>query len=295
MIPIINRIGDRLNEYGKLVMFSHTIFSLPFGLLAMVWAYGGLPSMSMSAYILAALVAARTGANAFNRIADKEIDAKNPRTAGRPLQRRAVKLREAWAITIISFVILAFCAWRLNPLCLALLPLALGIFVLYSYTKRFTWLCHFVLGLACGGAPVGAWAAATGTLSLTAFALGGAVCFWVAGFDIIYATADIEFDRRERLHSVPARFGRDKALNIAALNHAASLGCLLFIAIIAPRGLLYFAGIAAAAALMALEHAGARGIIKLKFQFISYGVNQLVSIVFFTFALADFLFTANVI
>lgn len=277
----------RINEYGRLVMFSHTMFSLPFGLLSMVWAVGGWPNMSIFVYILVALVAARTGANAFNRIADKDIDAKNPRTATRSLPQQRVKVREAWAITIVSFAILALCAYLLNPLCLALLPLALTIFVVYSYTKRFTWTCHFILGLACGGAPVGAWAAASGSLSLVAFALGGAVCFWVAGFDIIYATADIEFDRKERLHSVPARFGREKALKIAALSHAASLGCLLFIPLVASRGPLYFAGIAVAAGLMALEHAGARGFVRLRVNFINYGINQIVSLVFFGFAIAD--------
>ncbi|GHU88375.1 4-hydroxybenzoate octaprenyltransferase [Clostridia bacterium] len=277
---------SKLKNLGKLVMFSHTIFSLPFGLIAMLWARGGVPPLGTFLYILAALVFARNGANAFNRIADRKIDAENPRTANRPLQSGTVKLRDARIIVIICFAALAFCAWRLNTLCLLLLPLAIFIFVFYSYTKRFTWLCHFILGLACGGAPVGAWAAVTGTLTLTPFLLGGAVCFWVAGFDIIYATQDIDFDRSRKLRSVPARFGKTHALVIAALSHAAAVGCLLILALF--RGWWYLLGVAAVSGLLAVEHY--MTFTGKKINFIAYNMNQIVSVTFLFFAISDFIF-----
>lgn len=281
----------RLRGYGELVMFSHTVFSLPFGLLSMVWAAGGVPRLRTFVVILLALVFARNGANAFNRIADLRFDAKNERTANRPLPRGAVRLWEAWAITIGCFAGLALCAWLLNPLCLMLLPLALFLFVFYSYTKRFTWLTHFVLGLACGGAPVGAWAAVTGSLHLLPFVLGGAVCFWVAGFDILYATQDIDFDRREGLHSVPARFGLAGALWIARFSHAAAVGCLLFVTLLRPQGAPYLAGVAAVSALLFIEHwcmSAGGGKNRKKMNFITYNMNQIVSLTFFGFSMLDF-------
>lgn len=285
---VFKKIRERLSSYGKLVMFSHTIFSLPFGLISMIWAAEGIPSLRLFIYIIVALVAARNGANAFNRIADRNIDPKNKRTANRPLNTGKVKLGEAWAITVFCFMVLAFCAWKLNILCLMLLPLALFIFFFYSYTKRFTWLCHFILGLACGGAPVGAWAAVTGSLKFLPFALGGAVCFWVAGFDIIYATQDIEFDRKEGLHSVPARFGFNNALWIARFSHAASIGCLLFICLLKPVGILYLAGVAAVTVLLFIEHIGILPENKEKMNFVTYNMNQIVSVTFFVFSMLDF-------
>lgn len=287
---VFSHVLKRLQSYGKLVMFSHTIFSLPFGLIAMIWAAEGIPSLRTFVYILIALVCARNAANAFNRIADRKIDAKNDRTADRPLPRGKVDLKEAWAITIFCFAALAFCAWQLNMLCLALLPLAIFIFVFYSYTKRFTWLCHFILGLACGGAPVGAWAAVTGSLEFLPFALGGAVCFWVAGFDIIYATQDIEFDRREGLQSIPARFGLNGALWIARFSHAAAIGCLLFIFLLQPVGVLYFLGVAVVAVLLIIEHMSIRPKNRKKMNFVTYNMNQIVSVTFFIFAMLDFIY-----
>ena len=136
-----------------------------------------------------------------------------------------IKLYEAVAVTIFCFIIMGIAAYMLNMLCFILLPFAIALFIIYSYSKRFTWLCHFILGVACGGAPVGAWLAVTGQLALEPFLLGAAVCFWVAGFDIIYATQDIAFDRKEGLYSVPARFGLKTSLWIARASHGL---CVLF-------------------------------------------------------------------
>ena len=288
MNMVLTKLRERLGGYSRLVMFSHTVFSLPFGLISMLWAYGGVPPLKLFILILAALVFARNGANAFNRVADRKIDARNERTALRPLQTGEVRLREAWIITILCFAGLAVCAWFLNPLCLILLPLALFVFVFYSYTKRFTWLCHFVLGLACGGAPVGAWAAAAGSLSLVPFALGGAMTFWVAGFDIIYATQDIDFDRREGLFSVPARFGLKNGLRIAAASHAAAVACLIAASALRPQGILYFAGILAVSALLVFEHLSVRPSSRRRMSFVAYSMNQIVSVTFFVFAALDF-------
>lgn len=282
-------VFSRLKKYGKLVMFSHTLFSLPFGLIGMLWAAGGIPRTSTFLYVFAALVFARNGANAFNRIADRKIDAKNPRTADRPLQTGNVRLIEAWAITILCFAGLSFCAYRLNLLCLILLPFAIGIFVLYSYTKRFTWLCHFVLGLACGGAPVGAWIAVTGKFALIPFVLGAAVCLWVGGFDIIYATQDIAFDRRENLHSIPARFGLVPALWIATLSHMAAIIFLTLPVLLMPeRTWIYLAGVFVTAGLLIIEHYNVAPENKGKMLFASYHINQIVSVQFFLFVAVDF-------
>ncbi len=162
-------ILTRLRRYGELTLFSHTLFSLPFGLLAMIWAADGLPPLKTFFWILLALVGARNGANAFNRIADLALDKKNPRTSGRPLADGRVSMTEAVILTLLCFGLLVLSAAMLNPLCLGLCPLAIGIFLFYSYTKRFTWLCHFVLGAACGGAPLGAWMAVRGMTTSTAY------------------------------------------------------------------------------------------------------------------------------
>ncbi len=280
---------SKINNYGKLVMFSHTIFSLPFGIIAMLWAANGVPHASTFFYIFLALVAARNGANAFNRIADRAIDIKNERTSKRVLVTGQVKLWEAYAITAVCFLVLAFSAYMLNTLCLILLPFALGIFLLYSYTKRFTWLCHYVLGVACGGAPVGAWIAVTGKIELVPLVLGAAVCMWIAGFDIIYATQDIEFDRKERLHSVPAKFGLATALWISRVSHIISICLLTSCYFLMDRGIFYLVGCFASAVLLAIEHFNVAPQNRNKMIFASYSINQILSLVFFAFAMLDFL------
>lgn len=286
----IRKIMEKLDSYGRLVMFSHTVFSLPFGLIAMLWAAKGLPRVSVFVYIFLALVFARNGANAFNRIADRKIDVKNERTAQRPLQTGRIKLAEAWVLTIFCFAGLFVCAYLLNPLCLILAPLAIGLFVFYSYSKRITWLCHFILGVCCGGAPVGAWIAVTGKFALVPFVLGAAVSFWICGFDIIYATQDIEFDRKEGLHSIPARFGLKGGLILARLSHLAALFFLGLPYFLMPeRTVVYLLGVAAAAVLLVIEHYNVAPENKSKMMLASYHINQIVSVVFFAFAIMDFL------
>lgn len=279
----------RLRRYGELVLFSHTLFSLPFGLLSMLWTAEGLPDFATFFWILLALIGARNGANAFNRIADLRFDQKNPRTSGRPLADGRVSLGEAVLLTIACFALLIFAAAQLNRLCLLLSPLAVGLFLLYSYTKRFTCLCHFFLGLCCGGAPVGAALAVEGRFTLLSFLLGGAVLFWVAGFDILYALQDIDFDRQERLHSVPARFGQRPALLISAGCHILAVGLLAAVCGFRPVGGFYWAGLLAVSLLLLLEHMDVEPRNPRRMRFAAYHLNQMVSLVFFFFALLDML------
>ncbi len=281
-------VFDKLKKYGELVMFSHTLFSLPFGLTAMLWAADGLPELRVFFWILVALFGARNGANAFNRIADRHIDQRNERTKDRHLPSGSVRVYEAYGITALCFLLMAFAAYMLNLTCLILLPFAIVLFIFYSYSKRFTWLCHFILGTACGGAPVGAWIAVTGGITFMPLFLGAAVCFWVAGFDIIYATQDIEFGRKEGLCSIPARFGLKNALWMARASHAMHILCLLAIYILMPRGIFFLMGIIVSVILLCMEHYNVIPENKNKMIFASYHINQVLSVVFFIFAMIDF-------
>jgi 4-hydroxybenzoate polyprenyltransferase len=199
-------VRAKLWTYGELVMFSHTLFSLPFALIAMFLAAEGLPSFHVFLWSMVALFAGRNGANSLNRWVDASFDAKNPRTKGRHIPSGKVKAREALAIAIACFALFVFAAAQLNRLCLILSPVALLLFIAYSYTKRFTWLCHLVLGITCAGAPVGAWLAVTGSFHYIPILFAVAVTLWIAGFDIIYGTQDFDFDRREDSSPYP-RFG----------------------------------------------------------------------------------------
>lgn len=226
-----------VRDFLDLIRFEHTIFALPFAYLGMLLAANGWPSWSQFLWITLAMAAARTLAMGFNRIADRMIDARNPRTAIRPLITGSISLRTAWAGTLVAAVILALTAWQLGPLPWKLLPGAYIFLFGYSFTKRFTWLSHFILGFTDGLAPVGAWAAIRGTLftsdDLPAWVLLGVVTLWIGGFDLIYACQDVAFDRQEGLQSIPAKFGVALSLQLSAISHLltaallASLGWLL--------------------------------------------------------------------
>lgn len=277
----------KLKSYGELVMFSHTLFSLPFVLIGMIWAADGLPSAVTIFWILFALTGARNGANALNRIVDKDIDKKNVRTANRHLPKGLVKEYEAWGIVLLCFLIFVISSLKLNPLCFMLSPVALFLFTIYSYTKRFTWICHIVLGITCGGAPVGAWLAVTGKFALAPIILGAVVALWVAGFDIIYATQDIEFDRKAGLFSIPARFGLKGALYISTLFHAIMILLLISLHFIMHTGFIYLFGILISAILLAFEHYIVSPTNEKKMKFASYHINQIVSVLIFIFTALD--------
>ncbi len=285
----MEKIKDKLVDYGHLVMFTHSIFSLPFAVIAMLWANNQLPSFYQLFWILLALVGARNGANAFNRFADKDFDKKNPRTANREIPSGKVESKEALYITIAGMCLLVVSAFMLNWLCVVLLPVAIGLLLFYSYTKRYTWMCHFILGACCGGAPVGAWIAMKGPLTITPFIFGAIVTFWVAGFDIIYATQDIDFDLENDLKSVPARFGLEDALMIAKYSHMIA-ACLLFsLYFLEERSLVYLIGVFVISGLMAVEHYNVNPNNRKIIEFKAYSINQIISLVFLAFGLIDFI------
>lgn len=212
-----------VRAFFDLIKFEHTIFALPFAYLGMVLAASGWPTWAQFFWITAAMAAARTLAMGFNRIADRFWDARNPRTATRPLVTGAISLRTAWVGTILAGVGLLVAAWQLGPLALALAPGAILFLVGYSFTKHFTVLSHYILGFTDGLAPAGAWVAVRGSLftaeDLPAWLLVGIVTLWIGGFDLIYACQDVDFDRQYRLHAFPARYGVGAALTLSTLSH----------------------------------------------------------------------------
>ena len=220
----------------------------------MVLAAGGWPGWHAVAWVTAAMVGARTCAMATNRVVDRWIDAANPRTAARHLPRGLLRVGEVRALAIGGALLLLVAAWRLNPLCLALAPLALVFLVGYNYTKRFTWTSHWILGFTDGIAAAGGWIAVRGAFDAPAIILWFALTVWIAGFDLIYACQDVEVDHAQGLHSVPARFGVPAALAAARVNHALTAVALALLGWLTGLGLLYWLGWAAVVALLVYEH-----------------------------------------
>ncbi len=268
-------------------MLEHTLFSLPLAVCAFLLESAGRPPVMKVVWITAAIFGARNGANALNRLIDREIDAANPRTAGRDLPTGRVSAGSLWIFTAFCGVLFLVAAWQLNPLCLLLVPAGAVLIGGYSFTKRFTWLCHFWLGVTCSAAVMGSFLALSGRFEWRYFPLTIAAALWVAGFDIIYALQDIEHDRANGIHSVPARFGRGGALFISALCH---LGTLFFFSMnifFFELGYWYYAGVAVAAVILAAEHILAhRGNMKL-IPLAAYQLNQLLSPLFMIFAILD--------
>lgn len=284
----IKKLIRRLRMYGTLVMFSHTIFSLSFGLVAFLAASGGRPQIRTAFWAAVCFLGARTGANALNRAVDAKIDAKNPRTANRQIPRGEVSVRETVILTLVCFAAMVTGALMLNPLCLALSPAALFFMFIYSYTKRFTWLCHLVLGVTCACAPVGAWLAVTGVFSLPPLLLGAANCLWTAGFDILYGSQDYDFDRKNGLHSIPVRFGVAGALRISAGFHAAALFCLAAFRVAQPEmGLIFTFGLAGIAVLMIVQHTMVSPGHLENVNIASYSISQLTSLTLLVFGVID--------
>ena len=244
-----------LRTWARMVKLSHSVFALPFALsgCALAAARYGISARQVVLVVLA-MLAARNAAMGFNRLADHALDAENPRTAGRELPAGRLSRGVVWAFTLAlaaAFVVVAF---ALNPLCGALSPVALAMVLGYSYTKRFTWASHLVLGLALAIAPVGGWLAVAGRFALLPWLLAAAVLFWVAGFDTIYACQDEAFDRSRGLHSIPARFGIARALAIARGLHAASVLAMAAVGFAADLHPVYGVGLAVVAAVLVWEH-----------------------------------------
>jgi 4-hydroxybenzoate polyprenyltransferase len=276
--------------FGRMIKFEHTIFALPFALAAAaVAARGHGLTVARLAGIVIAMAAARTAAMGFNRIADRHIDAKNPRTARRELPAGAVTLRAAWTLTLVSAAAFVVAAALLGPLCLVLSPVALALLFGYSFTKRFTFLCHLFLGLAIAAGPAGAWIAVRGDFTLVPGLLMLAVACWIAGFDVLYALADRDFDRSAGLHSIPAKFGVAGALVISGVLHAVTLAALIALAPLAHLGAPYLVGVAIVASLLVYEHAIVRPSDLSRLDAAFFTLNGYVSVVFFIATLADVL------
>ena len=244
----------KLKTTMEMIKIEHTLFALPFAFLGALFAAQGFPEPMQIVWILVAMVAARSAAMAFNRLVDLPFDARNPRTAGRALPRKQLTPGFVVLFILVSVAAFVFAAAMLNRLALLLSPVALAIVFLYSFMKRFTWGTHFFLGLSLACAPVGAWVAIRGNITAVPLVLGFAVLLWVAGFDIIYACQDVDFDRAEPLYSIPKRFGIRPALWISAALHACMVILLAALFRHMALGILSLAGLAAVTALLAYEH-----------------------------------------
>jgi 4-hydroxybenzoate polyprenyltransferase len=274
----------------EMIKFSHTIFAFPFALMGVVLAAlesGAPPTLGQLFWICLAMVGARSGAMGLNRIIDARIDRQNPRTAGRHIPAGLVSLREAWLLVGGSFALLLLAAWMLNPLCFYLSPLALGLLFLYSYCKRFTALAHVVLGLCLAAAPIGAWIALRGDIAWPILALGAAVLFWVAGFDIFYALQDLEFDRQAGLHSIPAKLGAAGSIRLARVFHLLMVALLLALPFGTQLGWMYLCGVLVVVGLLVYEHLLVKADDLSRLDAAFFNMNGYISVTIFAFTLLD--------
>jgi 4-hydroxybenzoate polyprenyltransferase len=283
-----------LLRHANLVRLPHTVFALPFALVGVVLASYVAPiTIKAVAWVVLAFTTARFAAMGFNRIVDREIDARNPRTRSREIPSGAMTVREAGAAVVIASVVFVIAAWQLNPLCLALAPAALAWVLFYSYTKRFTRWSHLVLGVGLSIAPVGGYLAVTGAWSNPWWMLIGlavAVATWVGGFDILYALQDVSFDRENGLYSVPSTFGEANALGIARGLHLTTVAALALAGIGAGAGLVYFLGVIVAAGLLLYEHSLVKADDFSRLDAAFFTMNGVISIVFLGFVFTERLF-----
>lgn len=280
---------DKLVLYLKLIKFSHSIFALPFALTAAIIAASGIPSLRQILWIIIAMVGARSGAMGLNRIIDRKIDAENPRTASREIPAGKVRVADAVIFTIISFGVLVFAAYMLNPLCLKLSPVAIAVVFLYPYTKRFTWSSHFVLGLSLSAAPLGAWIAVRGTFDWQILPMAFAVIFWLAGFDVLYALQDLEFDKSSGLYSIPKKFGVKNTLALSNIFHFFAWSLLAFTGVIFGLGMFYWIGMALVAVLFIYEHLLVKPKDLSRLDMAFFNMNGYISMSVFIFTLLDYL------
>lgn len=250
MSSIITKIGVFL----EMIKFSHTVFALPFALTGALLAAGGIPTGRQVVWIVLAMVGARTAAMAMNRLIDAEIDARNPRTAVRAIPAGLIGKGLTFGFIVAATALMLWAAYMLNPLCLKLSPVALFFLILYSYCKRFTSLAHVVLGICLGAAPIGAWVAIRGAIEAPALLLGCVVLFWVAGFDILYALQDLDFDRAAGLHSIPVKLGVRGSLWAARIFHIIMIALLVALFNTMQLGSFFLVGIVVSTAMLLYEH-----------------------------------------
>jgi len=280
-------VWRRVRILLEAIKFEHTIFALPFALMGLIYASDGLPPARVLGWVLVAMVGARTAAMAFNRIADRDVDALNPRTRNRALPAGLLTVRQMATLMAIAILAFVYAAYQLNWLCFWLSPVALAIILGYSYSKRFTPLSHYWLGLSLGIAPSAAWIAVRGTLDLPPILLTLGVTFWVAGFDILYSLQDYEFDKQYGLRSLPETLGKARAIAVSRLSH---LLCVLFFAAAGwslGAGWLYYLGVAFAALMLAYEQSLVKPDDLSKLDIAFFTMNGYVSIGLFLFSLFD--------
>jgi 4-hydroxybenzoate polyprenyltransferase len=278
----------QLKEWAEMIKLEHTVFALPFALSGLILAAPKLPSLQTFFWTVIAFAGARAAAMTLNRIIDSKIDKLNPRTAERAIPAGRIKAGTATAAAVIAFGIMLLAASQLPKICLMLSPIAVIWLSIYSFTKRFTWLCHIVLGIALGGAALGGWVAADGSLGEAApWCLALAVSTWVAGFDIIYALQDVDFDRSQKLHSIPARFGVGNGLIISSLLHVVTVAALIAVGYFLALGLCYWLGVLLVAGMLIYEHRLISPADLSKINAAFFNVNGVVSILTFVIFLAD--------
>jgi 4-hydroxybenzoate polyprenyltransferase len=284
-VPVLRNLHTTL----EMIKWEHSIFALPFAMCGAMLAAGGWPPATKLAWIVVAMVAARSAAMAFNRLADASIDAENPRTNSRAIPAGALSPVFVRTFVLVACAVFVLAAWRLNRLALLLSPVALGVVLLYSYTKRFTRWSHLALGFALGIAPAAAWIAVRGSLDPRILLLTAAVTFWVGGFDVLYACQDYDFDREKGLHSIPRYAGIAGALWVARLFHLLMLTLLVALLVTFGLGKLAVAGVVAVTALLLYEHSlvSPGDLSKLNAAF--FTMNGVISVVFFCFIAADLL------
>ncbi|MDF2682699.1 MAG: 4-hydroxybenzoate octaprenyltransferase [Brevibacillus sp.] len=275
----------------EMIKFEHSLFALPFAFMGAV--LGNIviektwPTWMEIFWVTVAMVGARSAAMSLNRVIDRVIDAKNPRTAKRAIPAGLISIVEVILFIVVSFAVLFIAAFQLNDLAVKLLPLAVFVLVLYSYTKRFTWLCHFVLGVAIGFGPLGGWVATTGQVDGIGLLLFVSVLFWTAGFDIIYACQDSEFDRKEGLFSMPSRFGVANALVVARICHIITFVGLMSLYVVADLSIWFLLGVLISGAILIYEHTLVKPTDLSKLDVAFFNMNGILSVVMFAFTMID--------
>ncbi len=289
-MQFLTNIGTTL----EMIKWEHSIFALPFALCGAMLAAGGVPSGLQLIWIVVCMVSARSAAMAFNRLADAQIDAANPRTATRAIPAGALSMKFVALFVVTACAIFILAAGQLNRLTLYLSPLALAIILFYSFTKRFTRWSHLVLGFALGVAPAAAWIAVRGSLDPRILILTAAVTFWVGGFDVLYACQDLEFDRAHGLNSLPQAYGLRPALALARVLHALMMLLLVSLVVVFGLGKIAFVGVAVVALLLGYEHSlvSPRDLSKLNAAF--FTMNGVIAVVFFCFVAADLLLRTRI-
>jgi 4-hydroxybenzoate polyprenyltransferase len=292
-----------VRNYLSLIRFSHTIFAMPFALIGFSlgvsqWAFSVIPGFRLVMYpwtdigyllilVILCMVLARSAAMAFNRYLDRHFDAKNPRTAIREIPAGIISANQTLLFTIVSSLLFVITCYFINRICFFLSPVALLVILGYSYTKRFTPLCHLVLGVGLSLAPIGAYLAVTGTFSVLPILFSCAVIFWVSGFDIIYALQDEEFDRANQLYSMPSWLGKKRALGVSVVLHFTSAACVIVAGVIAHSGWLYWAGTTVFAGMLIYQHSIVKPDDLRKVNLAFMTANGIASVIFACFVIAD--------